>query len=431
VVPERRDVKDFSGINITPQDWFLLSRIDGRTNVHALGQLTGQGDADVAAALLRLQSAGLITLPTNQQVRSSNNTMRVVSAPTPAGSPPRDASPRQAESARRPTPAPAAPARDSTPRSSAVDAAASRRPATTTPPKVAPPVAPGEDEESGDDDFKEPSSISARLIPANWPTRFENFMFDPADLATGPVLSVNQKQVVLYYHHHLRRVSYYDLFQVNPRASRKEIKLAYFALSKAFHPDRWFRKDTGDFGTLIEDVFKWLNRAYTVLSSPRKRAGYDELLRRGYIGEWQLEEQKRTEGKVPKPAPTKAAEQPESRKAWEMLLVRARRAEASEDWPEAVDAYERALQLGAGLEVRARMVECLLRWGKDLPRVRDELELLTGRGADEKLVMYLEGELASLEGDVSRAAARYQRVLDLDPSHLGAQRGVERLGERR
>jgi hypothetical protein len=94
-----------------------------------------------------------------------------------------------------------------------------------------------------------------QLLQRNWPIPFDKFVFDPADLDAGPELDSEQKQVLLYFHHHLRRVTYYQLFGIEPTADASSIRSAYFLLSKAFHPDRWFRRNIGPFGARVEDIF--------------------------------------------------------------------------------------------------------------------------------------------------------------------------------
>ena len=62
--------------------------------------------------------------------------------------------------------------------------------------------------------------------------------------------------------------SYYDVLGVKSDAGQEDIKRAYRALAKAYHPD--VNREPG------ADVrFKEINEANQVLSSPRKRARYD------------------------------------------------------------------------------------------------------------------------------------------------------------
>ena len=60
---------------------------------------------------------------------------------------------------------------------------------------------------------------------------------------------------------------YYELLQISPRADLETIQRVHRSLAARFHPDNW---RTGDV-----DRFLALNRAYEVLSDPKRRAKYD------------------------------------------------------------------------------------------------------------------------------------------------------------
>ncbi len=64
---------------------------------------------------------------------------------------------------------------------------------------------------------------------------------------------------------------YHEILGVAADADVRAIKKAYFALSKKLHPDRYFRRNTGAFGQLIESCFKRLLEAYELLSDPNTR----------------------------------------------------------------------------------------------------------------------------------------------------------------
>ncbi|MBO4501379.1 MAG: molecular chaperone DnaJ [Clostridia bacterium] len=63
---------------------------------------------------------------------------------------------------------------------------------------------------------------------------------------------------------------YYEVLGVSKTATDPEIKKAYFALAKKYHPDA----NPGD--KEAEKKFKELNEAYSVLSDKEKRAAYDQ-----------------------------------------------------------------------------------------------------------------------------------------------------------
>lgn len=73
---------------------------------------------------------------------------------------------------------------------------------------------------------------------------------------------------------------YYKILDVEPTADEKAIKTAYRKLARKYHPD--VSKEAG-----AEDKFKEASEAYEVLSSPEKRAEYDDLRKYGRQGRFQ------------------------------------------------------------------------------------------------------------------------------------------------
>ena len=63
----------------------------------------------------------------------------------------------------------------------------------------------------------------------------------------------------------------FTLLGVSRGAKHREIKRAYFSLSKRFHPDRYFRKNTGEYGDRLHKVFKAISAAYEGLNDPARR----------------------------------------------------------------------------------------------------------------------------------------------------------------
>ena len=64
---------------------------------------------------------------------------------------------------------------------------------------------------------------------------------------------------------------YYEVLGVSKTADASEIKKAYRALGKKYHPDA----NPGD--KEAEEKFKELSEAYAVLSDPEKRQKYDQF----------------------------------------------------------------------------------------------------------------------------------------------------------
>ena len=58
------------------------------------------------------------------------------------------------------------------------------------------------------------------------------------------------------------------LLGVSDEANEKDLKRAYFKLSREFHPDRYFRRNLGPYRNQIEIIFKGIQKAYENLSRP-------------------------------------------------------------------------------------------------------------------------------------------------------------------
>jgi curved DNA-binding protein CbpA len=74
-------------------------------------------------------------------------------------------------------------------------------------------------------------------------------------------------------------MDYYRLLGVSATTEAKDIKRAYFALAKLYHPDRFFRKDVGALKPKIDAIFAAMSNALETLTDPDRRATYDAYLR--------------------------------------------------------------------------------------------------------------------------------------------------------
>ena len=92
---------------------------------------------------------------------------------------------------------------------------------------------------------------------------------------------------------------YYEILEVDKKASQKDIKSAYRRLVMLYHPDK-------NKLPKAEEMFKKIAEAYSVLSDPSKRKQYDidneprnVMLRKKQEKMWQIiREQKQKENEV-------------------------------------------------------------------------------------------------------------------------------------
>jgi curved DNA-binding protein CbpA len=94
---------------------------------------------------------------------------------------------------------------------------------------------------------------------------------------------------------------YFELLDVPRDADSKQIKRAYFSLSKVYHPDRYFRARLGDYSARLERIFRKLVEAYELLSDPSTRA-----------------EIERTMGPMPEPEPVVEASEADAAQKWKL-----------------------------------------------------------------------------------------------------------------
>ncbi len=100
------------------------------------------------------------------------------------------------------------------------------------------------------------------------------------DLDPGLELDLDVQRRVLEFESRLDE-SYYEILGVGPSAEPREIKRAYFRLSREFHPDRYFRREIGPFARRFERIFRKLLEAHEMLSDPMARAEMEKSLVQG------------------------------------------------------------------------------------------------------------------------------------------------------
>jgi tetratricopeptide (TPR) repeat protein len=69
--------------------------------------------------------------------------------------------------------------------------------------------------------------------------------------------------------------THYEILGVAPDADRETIQEAFYDLSRQWHPDRFFRKDLGDYEEPLEAVFVAITDAWRTLGSEAGRYTYD------------------------------------------------------------------------------------------------------------------------------------------------------------
>jgi curved DNA-binding protein CbpA len=104
-------------------------------------------------------------------------------------------------------------------------------------------------------------------------------LYDPRELDEQVDLPVERRKQILDLFYRLPTLDYYAALGLPLEADKKQIRTAYFALSRAFHPDSMFRKELGSFKAKMSAVFQYLTEGYDILSKKKTRDEYDAYLR--------------------------------------------------------------------------------------------------------------------------------------------------------
>jgi tetratricopeptide (TPR) repeat protein len=216
---------------VGPEEYFVLSRIDGTQTLREVLLATGLPVERTIAIVTRLRSIGALLLPGE------------TSAPPPASAPV------------RPTPTPPRITPLSTPVASPLRTAAGTGTAAT----------------------KKPEPAAKGAVPAAAPVH-DLSLPNPsseelAALAEENELSDTDRRRILAMARLIDTRDLHALLALPSDADAKEIKRAYFALSKEIHPDRFYGKKLGTFGERMAAVFEATARAYAKLTSGDRARG--------------------------------------------------------------------------------------------------------------------------------------------------------------
>jgi curved DNA-binding protein CbpA len=74
--------------------------------------------------------------------------------------------------------------------------------------------------------------------------------------------------------------NYYEIIELGPTAQSSEIKEAYYAMARRYHPDRFHLKSGTKLHAEISSAFARVTQAYETLTDPNTRSVYDQTLQR-------------------------------------------------------------------------------------------------------------------------------------------------------
>lgn len=227
-------------LDLTPQDYFVLSRVEGPMTVADVVRSSGLPAREASAIVTKLFDGGALA-PCQGRPRPT--------ARPPTGS---HASLRSA-------------ARDRKRQALAAALAGARAPTEPRMPAAPQPVpssqvsAEPDDEPDAVTDGDE--SIERRQVPAD----------DPRLDADGPIGLERQRWILAMADQH-EQMSQFEILGILPTHDMKAIKRAYHETSRALHPDAYHGRDLGSFRPILSTLFREAKLAYGELRREDVRA---------------------------------------------------------------------------------------------------------------------------------------------------------------
>lgn len=371
----------------TPEEYFLLSRVTGNVTIAELCTISMMSKEQTFVALERLEQAGLIEIP--RKALPSFGQEDLSGKPEPSA----------------PTPTPA--------------------PAQAAPPK--PVIA----EDASPSEGKANALATERPDYAYFPVGIEHHRYDEALLAEEVSLDDAQKREILYVYDYLERVDYYALLGLNRDADRKEVRAAFFTMSKRFHPDLYFGQSLGSYQSKIDAIFQAINKAQQVLSHKQKRADYDEQLGQPMAAPVAQHQEAAAQAPsaprqeaaqaIPQAAPAAPLDPAEQRKremAFTVLLRRGEKHEMAGELVEAAQEYRNAFGIKHDAAVALRAAGLLMRSGSEhLEEAIALAKAALNENPRESRAMLLIGDAYEEQGRLDDALSYYDRILSIEPSH--------------
>ncbi|MCR9164115.1 MAG: hypothetical protein ACE37F_24290 [Nannocystaceae bacterium] len=220
-------------LELTPQDYFVLSRVEGSVKVGDLVRACGLPSSEASAIVNKLIDGGALTLAevkAKPVVRRSTASLRAAAEARKR----RALAAALAQGGRAPTVEVAAQGED---------------------------VSNGQAEDEGTDKDDELERIDRKRVPASDDRLDDSYPID-----------VDRQRWILAMNDDHAQMSQFEILGILPTHDVKAIKRAYHETSRALHPDAYHGRDLGPFRSILSSLFREAKAAYAELRREDVRA---------------------------------------------------------------------------------------------------------------------------------------------------------------
>jgi curved DNA-binding protein CbpA len=230
----------------------------------------------------------------------------------------------------------------------------------------------------------------------------------------SPQAVSEHRDLLLQARERLASQDHFQVLELGRKASTDQVRDAYLRLAKLYHPDRCAALGLLDLSPVAEEIFRRVNEAHAVLIDPEARQRYEEQLDGG--------------------GGQKAAMQAlEAEFAFQKGLVFFRK----KNFAEAQRCFEEACRLndkeGEHLAWLAwtRYQNPKVDNATALPHIRDQLLRAVKISPQNATCHYYLGEIYLALSDEKRAHACFARTVELQESHVDANRHLRLMQMRK
>jgi tetratricopeptide (TPR) repeat protein len=262
-----------------------------------------------------------------------------------------------------------------------------------------------------------------------------------------------QERIIQAFHRS-DKLNHYELLGVPMDADRGEIRNAYFALSKVFHPDAYYGKHLGSFKPKMETLFRQVTDAYEAVGRTKKREAYDRYLKQSIAVSAAEKQMGRVEERAAAMSRALTKAPVAERQAQPVVATAAVRGEQPSDAPSkatpsvvpGTPEYDRMQRkrellerkLGGRSQQPARRVRSVrsmpaptVKVGqktalRDLTRSLKQTAVLTG-GVDRAEHHMENARVAEADGDLAAAATALRMAIALDSTSNDLQQEYQRV----
>jgi len=352
---------------LSQSEYFILSRVDGLSSMADILSISPIGEEQTLRCIYGLVSAGVVEPKGGASPLEEDVAKAAVSAPPPRAMPSPAAPP--------PPPAPA------------------YRPPPPSPPRV---------------EIPKPEVHTGK--PKTEP---------PAEPSGPSPEEVAVREDIVEKHASLREATLYDLLGITITANDGEVKKAYYAMAKKYHPDRHHSPYLRDVHGLLEELFGKITDAYQMLSSPLERNRYDAKIR--------------AEGPAAVVAvggtPTsEEANEGARRRAAEERYKEGKRHFDEMHFFDAIQCLREAVRLFPKKNYHKLLAQALMKNPKWLREAEEQFRLaLKIDQFDAECYVGL-GDIYETEGMSTRAQKMYEQAATYDPENEAAQNKMGKRG---